>query len=153
MINRKELVDYLALDDGHTVKEAAEHFNVSTSTIQKKLAKIRDINDVDYSPYLATKLKLAQDKVTIRGQIKGGKTSKRGRSLDEESIRMYAEAYLSGLTLRNLAEISGIPKTTLWENIRSLPDADLQKQIDEYIKTFDDNIIDYDVFGEQEWKR
>lgn len=153
MIDRRDLVDYLASDEGHTVKEAADHFHASISTIQKKLAKVRNTNAPDYSPYLATKLKLAQDKVTIRGQCKGGKVGKRGRNLDEVSSRMYAEAYMSGLTIRNLSEMSGIARTTLWESIRSIDDTELQRRIDEYIQNHDDNIIDYDVFGDREWKR
>jgi len=133
-MTREELVNFICQDEGHTVLEAANHFHVSVSTIKKKLSQIRDKTREDYNPILAEKLKLAQDKITLRGQIKGGSIGKRGRTLSEEQIRMYAEAFLSsGLTLQDFADLSGIPKSTLYDMIRSIKDVELQARIDDKV--------------------
>lgn len=153
MISKEELVNYIASDEGHTVAEAAEHFEVSVSTIQKNLAKIRDENSKDYNKILAEKLKLAQNKVSLRGHKKGGQNGKRGRILDDEGIRMYAEAYLSGFSFRQLSALSGIPTSTLQEAISSINDPDIQLRIANYRKNHNRNIIDFDAFRGDPWKR
>lgn len=153
MLNPEELVNYIAEDEGHTVSEAAEHFNVSESTIQKNLAKIRKKDLPNHNPILAEKLKLAQAKVSLRGHKRGGENGKRGRSLDVDSARMYAEAYLSGFTLRKISNLSGIPVSTLQETIRSINDLELQARIDDYQKKSDKIIIDFEAFRGDPWKR
>ena len=64
---------------------------------------------------------------------------------------MYADAYLSGMTLRKLSQVSGIPKSTLEEMIRGINDEALQKQIDDYIFKSRINVID--KVGKEQWKR
>lgn len=118
--------------EGHTIKETAQHFNKSESSIQKYLAKIRNPQSENYNEILAEKLKLAQLKMELQGRKKDGSNGKRGKTYEEFTARMYAEAYLSGLTIKQLADLSGIPKSTLHDMIREIDDEKLQKVIDEY---------------------
>ncbi len=153
MLSKYELVEYIAQDEGHTIAEAAEHFKVSTSTIQKTLAKVRKKDAPDYSEYLAAKLKLAQEKVSLRGHKKGGTNGKRGRNLSDEDIKLYIEAYLSGQTLRSLSDLSGIPVSTLSDYINSTTDPELKQRIAEYNQDHNRIIIDFEAFRGDPWKR
>ena len=135
----KEVTLYVI--DNHTIKETADYFHKSVSSIKKYLAVVRDINDPNYDPFLAEKLKLAQTKIILDGVKKGGMRGKRGSNLTEEEKREYAKMWMGGLTLEDLALKTGIPKSTLQENIRSIDDQELQAQIDKYLK------------GEDIWKR
>ena len=131
----------LYIIDNHTIKEAADYFHKSVSSIKKYLAVVRNQNDPNYDASLAEKLKLAQAKIVLDGVKKGGMIGKRSSNLTEEEKREYAKMWMGGLTLEELAGKTGIPKSTLQENIRSIKDQELQVQIDEYLK------------GEDIWKR
>ena len=145
----RQVAEYIIAD--HTIQEASVYFNKSTSSIKKYLAKVRDEKEESYDPILAEKLKLAQAKKILEGRKKGGETSKRGKTYEEFTARMYADAYLSGMTLRKLSQVSGIPKSTLEEMIRGIKDEALQKQIDDYIFKSRINVID--KVGKEQWKR
>ena len=127
----KSVAEYVA--NNHTIAEAMKHFDKSESSIKKYLAKFRDENGEYYDPVLAERLKLAQAKMILEGNKKGGNIGKRGKSYEEFTARMYAEAYLAGETIENLAELSQIPKSTLHDMIRGIDDVELQNKIDEYI--------------------
>ena len=120
--------------DGHTIRETALYFEKSERSIQLYLKKIKDPQSEYYNAILAEKLRLAQSKMILEGERLGGKIGKRKRTFDEEQIRLYAEAYLSGQTLESLSILSEIPKSTLHDMIRSIPDKELQKRIDEYVR-------------------
>ncbi len=135
MLENKDIVNFIAEGEGHTVEEAAENFGVSVSTIKKRLAQVRDLTNPKYDEIEAEKLKLAQMKVSIRGHKKGGASGKRGGTFTEEQARKLAELYLnSGLTFKDLSSDLHIPTSTLWDTIRSIKDAELQSRIDEHIK-------------------
>lgn len=122
--------------DGHTIRDTALYFGKSERTIQLYLKKIRNPESEYYNVILAEKLRLAQAKMILEGERLGGKVGKRKRSFDEEQMRLYAEAYLSGQTIESLSILSKIPKSTLHDMIRSIPDEELQKRIDEYVGNF-----------------
>ncbi len=130
----KEVASYII--DYHTIKEASEHFHKSPRTIKLYLAKVRDANDANYDKILAEKLQLAQLKIQLMGVKKGGQVGRKTTTLTEEEKREYAKLYLSGLTYEKLANISGIPKSTLQENIRSIDDTELQSTIDGYVDKY-----------------
>ena len=145
----RQVAEYVIAD--HTIEETATHFNKSTSSIKKYLAKVRNESDASYDQILAEKLRLAQAKKILEGQKKGGTISKRGKTYEEFTARMYAEAYLSGMTIRKLSELSGIPKSTLDEMIRGIKDEELQKKIDDYVT--EKNIDVIDRIDKERWKR
>ena len=145
----KQIANYII--DNHTISDAAAHFSKSTSSIKKYLAKIRNESDARYDQILAEKLRLAQAKKILEGQKKGGTISKRGKTYEQFTARMYAEAYLSGMTIRKLSELSGIPKSTLDEMTRGIKDEELQKKIDDYVT--EKNIDVIDRIDKEQWKR
>lgn len=145
----KQIANYII--DNHTISEAAAHFSKSTSSIKKYLAKIRDEKEEGYDPLLAERLKLAQTKMILEGQKKGGKAGKRAKSYEDFTAKMYAEAYLTGITLEQLSELSQIPKSTLHDMIRGIKDEELQKRIDEYVETTKLSVID--KVNNEQWKR
>lgn len=135
----------------HTIEQAAQHFQKSPSSIKKYLSKIRDESAPDCDAVIAERLKLAQAKMILAGQKKGGATGKRGKTYDEATAKMYAEAYLSGLSIEQLAQLAQIPKTTLHDMIRGIEDEELQKRINEYI--INKKVTITDKINKTEWKR
>lgn len=127
----------------HTIEEASQLFGKSTSSIKKYLAKIRDKNSPYYNEILAEKIKLAQMQIELMGRQKGGRNGKRSSSYDEKSARLLAETYIhSGLSFERMAEITGIPSSTLCDVIRGIPDAELQARIDERVNQMTPQIIE-----------
>ena len=51
-----------------------------------------------------------------------------------DEAKMYADAYMSGLTIEQLANLSQIPKSTLHETIRSIDDKEIQERLDDYVR-------------------
>ncbi len=128
----REIAEYII--EEHTILEAANHFGKSVSSIKKYLAKVRDINDANYNAVLAEKLKLAQEKVILKGVKKGGSKGKRGRNLSLEEAKKYAEIYMGGLTYEQLEDLTKIPKSTLQEAIRGIPDKEIQERLNQYVR-------------------
>ncbi len=119
--------------DGHTIEEATKRFEKSESSIKKYLSKVRDPQSEYYDPILSKKLELAQAKIILMGQKKGGTLGKRGRTRsNEEQVRLATE-YLNGVTLAKLSEMENIPVSTLHDTIRGIQDPQLQSDIDECI--------------------
>ena len=100
---------------------------------------------------IAERLKKKKKKMILAGQKKGGATGKRGKTYDEATAKMYAEAYLSGLSIEQLAQLAQIPKTTLHDMIRGIEDEELQKRINEYI--INKKVTITDKINKTEWKR
>ena len=128
----KEVALYII--DNHTIEEASAKFSKSVSSIKKYLAKVRDQNNPNYEPILAEKLRLAHAKIQLAGVKKGGAISKRAKKISLDEARKYANIYMSGYSYEQLEELTGIPKSTLQENIRNIPDLDLQIKLDEYTR-------------------
>lgn len=153
MLSNSDIVNFIASDEGHTVEEAASNFGVSVSTIKKRLAKVRNEKDANYDKFLAEKLKLAQAKVTLRGNKKGGSLGKRGRTYSEEEAINLANMYMSGFTIIGLSKVTGIPTSTLWEVIRSINDKELQANINEYILHQEGIVPEESREDVEPWKR
>lgn len=146
--------EYIA--NNHTISEASLHFHKSPSSIKKYLAKIRDQESSFYNEILAEKIKLAQAKIELEGQRKGGATGKRGRYLNEEQARMYLEVFLSsGLNLSDFAELSRIPKSTLYDTFNSISDKELWEQFRKLMMRHQNyqNIDGVHEIEESKWKR
>ena len=149
-----EVGEYIAC--GHKISEAATKFSKSTSSIKKYLAKIRDKDSEFYNEILAEKIRLAQLKIELQGHIKGGSNGKRGRNLSEEQIKLYLEAFISsGLTLEGFADLSQIPKSTLYDNFCSITDPELRNKFREYMTRYQPSTVSdkgYEL-GCNTWKR
>lgn len=129
----QEIINNVAkfIIDGHTIGEATEHFGKSESSIKKYLSKIRNPQSEYYDAILSKKLELAQAKIILMGQKKGGMIGKRGRTRSSEEQLRLAQEYLNGITLAKLSEAEGIPISTLHDTIREIKDPQLQSDIDE----------------------
>ncbi len=147
--NILEVVNYII--EGHTIEETALYFNKSTSSIKKYLAKFRNKDSEFYNPVLVEKLSLAQAKIRLERTKLGGSVGKRTKTYDEFTARMYAEAYLSGLTLEELSLLSMIPVSSLHDMIRGIDDEELQRKIDNYISSRP--IVETDGIKKEQWKR
>ncbi len=138
--------------DGHTIKETADKFGKKERTIQLYLAKVRNPESEYYNKILKERIELSQAKIALEGHKTGGKTGKRGKSYEDFTARMYADAYIqSGFSLQELADLSKIPKSTLFDMIRGIDDKELQDRIDNSIQFKEVGIID--KVQKEQWKR
>lgn len=130
---KKELEIQVAnyIIEGHTIEEASIYFQKSISSIKKYLAKIRNENLETYDSTLAKKLKLAQQKIILEGQKKGGSLGKRPKTRSKEEIQKLAELYSSGHTYDTLSFQTNIPRSTLHEAVKSYEKEEIQKAIKE----------------------
>ena len=129
----KEVAEYII--KMHTIKEAAEHFGKSESSIKKYLSIVRDNTKEGYDAILHQKLDLAQQKIILMGVKKGGTLGKRKSTISLEEAKDLGEDYIkNGLSLRELEAKTGIPKSTLHENIHKVSDTEFQDKLDSYTK-------------------
>ena len=129
----REVAEYII--NMHTIREAAKHFGKSESSIKKYLSVVRDNTKEGYDAILHQKLDLAQQKIMLLGVKKGGMVGKRKSTINEDTAKMLGEDYIkNGLSLRELEAKSGIPKSTLHENIHKIEDPDFQEELNHYTK-------------------
>ena len=129
----KEVAEYIV--GMHTISEAAKHFGKSESSIKKYLSVVRDNTKEGYDAILHQKLDLAQQKIVLLGVKKGGMLGKRKSTISGKMAKSLGEDYIkNGLSLRELEAKSGIPKSTLHENIHKVEDQEFQEELDHYTK-------------------
>lgn len=139
-----------------TVLDASHKFDCSVSSIRKYIAKLKvSTNPADkklYDSYL-----VVSSMTRLRGQILGGKNGKRNSNLSFSSISDLCEYLIeNNCTLRQMEKISGIPKSTLYENLSKLNDSRLQDIYDEhrhnslndYMNDFENNLEFHSVGSE-----
>lgn len=105
---------------------------------------------------MAEKINLAQAKIELEGQRKGGRLGKRGKTLEEWQIKMLLEGFLhSGKTLLSFADMVKIPKSTLYDAFSSIQDEELKKSFREHMERYiHSNDIDKSFDMEENvWKR
>lgn len=136
-INDIDLVNYV-INKGATLKEAAEHFDVSISTVKKAMQKIKV--DLNKDSEIYTNLNDVSKENEYLGKIKGGQSKNSGieRNFDLEQIALLAMQFISeNLTLSLASGKFEIPKSTLWDNFRRL-------NCDEYQELYNDLLYVYD---------
>ena len=123
MANNNKIIEEAEyyLQNDVTMKTAADHFGISKKTFQIHM-KMLDGIDID-------KYKLVEDRKLanrISGNIKGGQNGKptvfpnkpRKHSISDEEIDALAKKIIyEGLSLREIEIITGIPKSTLLDNL------------------------------------
>jgi hypothetical protein len=115
-----------------TVLDASHKFDCSVSSIRKYIAKLKnsvDKNDLRlYNNYL-----VVANMNQLKGQVLGGKKGKRFSTLSNSNVSDLREYIVENdCTLRQMEKISGIPKSTLYENLSRLNDSRLQDMYDEH---------------------
>ena len=110
---KKEAEFYL--NSNYTVGEAASRLHICKSTLQKHFQKLASI---DQNLYSQIRLKQLED--VKKGQALGGTIGKRSKSYTTEEANRIADLFISReYTLDELSNVTGIPRTTLYELLRS----------------------------------
>ena len=119
------------IENDVTYEEAANHFGVSKRSFQLYMKKLKEISSTTY--------KLVQDKKIKNLEIgakKGGSISKhesinvgRKRHISDEQLENYTNKLIEGdLSLRQLQADTGIPKSTLHDNLTNRISNEATKQ-------------------------
>lgn len=108
------------IDNDVTYLEAANHFGVSKRSFQLYMKKLKEISESTF--------KLVQDKKQanlVIGAKKGGSISRhespnvgRKKHISDADLDTYTDKLIEGdLSIRQLSGDTGIPKSTLYDNI------------------------------------
>jgi len=115
-----------------TVLDASHKVDCSVSSIRKYIAKLKKSDDekdiILYNSYLEV-----SNINKLNGHILGGKNGKRRSTLSDSLVTDLCDYIVeSGCTLRQMEKGTGIPKSTLYENLSKLNDPRLQDVYDEH---------------------
>lgn len=119
-LNEIDLVNYV-INNGATLKEAAEYFEVSLSTIKKTMKNVKE--GLNETSEVYKELYKVSKTNELMGKKKGGQSLNSGvkRSLTLEQISLLAMEFIANnMTLDLASEKFGIPKSTLWDNFNLL---------------------------------
>lgn len=110
----------------YTIEYASLKFGISESTINKYIAQLKQLDNDLYKRYI-----LSVQKKYELGTVVGGKNSKRQAIMTEFEALEIAEAMISGsLTLEEASKrFDNIPKSTIYERIRSIDNAEIQREL------------------------
>lgn len=136
-----DLVNYV-INNGATLKDAADYFEVSLSTVKKMMKKIKEGLNEDSVIYLD--LKENSIKNELLGKQKGGQALNSGskRSLSLEQISLLAmELIANNMTLDLASQKFSIPKSTLWDNLNLL-------NCEQYFELYHDLLFVYKCHNE-----
>lgn len=115
-----DLVNYI-INQGATLKQAAEYFEVSVDTVKKRIATIK--KNLKEDSEISNGLNEVAQKNSLLGRQIGGQSTNSGRprSMNIDEIREKAIIMLSkGLTIDEAALEFGIPSTTLHKSLELL---------------------------------
>lgn len=115
MIDCRKIIIQDIIGNHMTVVEAASKNDCSESTIRNYIKKLKNSNELAdvnlYEQYL-----LAARENQKRGRVKGGANGKRQSNISkEEVINLYQQIIDHDYTLRQLEEVFGISKSTLYD--------------------------------------
>ena len=125
----RKIVEYIvdSFNQGQLVSviDASLKFDCSVSSIRKCIAKLKSSNNPDdinlYNKYLYVS-RVNQEK----GRVTGGKNGKRTSNFSRDEVSSLCNYIIENdCTLRQLEKESGIPKSTIYENLNKLGDSRL----------------------------
>lgn len=123
-MNDIDLINYI-INRGKTAKEAAEYFNVSLSTIRKRLKKIRE--ELPENSVILKNLNIVIKNNEMIGKKTGGSTlgSGKKKAYTIEQIKKFATSMLENrMTIEEASIHFNIPRTTLYEYIKEIKNYD-----------------------------
>lgn len=124
-VDLNEVINYI-IEAKTTIEKAALMFGISESTIHKYISYIKENNNELY-----LKLKKIQEEVTKRGNALGGKNSVRGpKYTDFESTEIAETMLEENLTLKQASKQFNVPKSSIYERVKSLDDEEMQDDLD-----------------------
>ena len=110
----------------YTIEYAALKFGISESTINKYISYLKKLNNDLYKKYT-----LSIKQKNELGKIVGGKNSKRQPTISEfESLEIAETMISNGMTLEEAEKRFDIPKSTIYERIRSIDNIEIQNELD-----------------------
>lgn len=119
-LSEKELIEYV-IKNGATLKQAAENFDVSLSTVKKTMKKVRDNLSENSDTY--KELKEIAERNEALGKKKGGESHNSGskRTLSLEEVSILAMKFIAeNMTFSTASQKFGIPSSTLYDNFELL---------------------------------
>jgi len=129
----KDLLEEIVTEiyNGQTLKEIALNKGKSVETIKLYLKALKDENHPFYNPDLDTKIAFYRQKYQYYYNRIGGFIGKRGKEHTEEEIKQLALQLIHfDEVLESLSCKTNIPKSTIYDNIRSIQDEEIQHQLD-----------------------
>lgn len=103
------------VENNVTIKDVADTFDVSKSTVQKGFRKLKDIN-----PELLERVNEKRESNQVSGRVKGGNIGKRTVSFTKEFANEIAKEMCNKqLTYEEASEIYDIASSTLYEMMHS----------------------------------
>ena len=132
----RKIVEYIvdSFNQGQLVSvvDVSLKFDCSVSSIRKYIAKLKSSNNPDdinlYNKYLYVS-RVNQEK----GRVIGGKNGKRTSNFSRDEISSLCNYIIENdCTLRQLEKESGIPKSTLYDNLDKLGDSRLSAVYSEH---------------------
>lgn len=126
------IVDSCENGDFVNVIQASKKFDCSVSSIRKCIAKLKSSNNPDdinlYNKYFYVS-RVNQEK----GRVMGGKNGKRTSNFSRDEVSSLCNYIIENdCTLRQLEKESGIPKSTLYDNLDKLGDSRLSAVYSEH---------------------
>ena len=115
-----DLVNYI-INNGATLKDAAEFFDVSVDTIKVRMRKIK--SGLQEDSIILKDLNNVSNANTLEGRKRGGKSPNSGvvRSIDLETIANQAKFILSqDLSIDEAAKVLRVAPSTLYEHLELL---------------------------------
>lgn len=123
-IDLEEVIEYI-ISVKSTVEYASLKFGISESTIRKYISSLKNNN-----PELYERLKIVQEEIIKFGNIVGGKNGVRGpKYTDFESVEVAETMLGENLTLSEASEKFDIPRSTIYERVKGIDDADTQDNL------------------------
>lgn len=132
----RKIVEYIvdSFNQGQLVSvvDVSLKFDCSVSSIRKCIAKLKSSNNPDdinlYNKYLYVS-RFNQEK----GRVMGGKNGKRTSNFNHDAVSSLCDYMINNdCTLRQLEKKTGIPKSTLYENLDRLGDSRLKDLYNEH---------------------
>lgn len=125
-VDLDEVIAYI-ISAKTTIEEASLMFGVSESTVHKYIAYIKE-NDQE----LYARLLKAQEEISKRGHILGGKTSVRGpKYTDFESVEIVETMIDEELTVKEASMRFEVPSSSIYERVKAVDDEEIQGSLQE----------------------
>ena len=116
------------IEKSATISMTADHFGMSTSSIKKYINN--DLKEIDEDIY--NKVKLVQKNLEEYGRLAGAKNGKRGPKYTEQEAMKIAKMMIDhGMTIEEVSEYSGIPKSSIYEMVKRIEDEKIKTALEE----------------------
>lgn len=115
------------IENKATIAVTAKKFDLSISSVKKYINQELPLIDID----IYEAVKKTQNELIGIGQMVGGTNGKRGpKYSDFEALELAEVMIASSMTLDEASEHFKIPRSTIYDKIRSIKDDKIQAELD-----------------------